>query len=461
MTSHHLAAIALLALFPASLFAADAPQRAGWHLIWSDEFDGAAVDPAKWRVEDAALVKNNELQYYSPEDVYVSDGALVIRSQKRELGGRQFTSGLIESRGKRARTYGRFEFRAMLPKGQGLWPAIWMLPDDGSWPPEIDIMELVGSEPKTITMSFHYGQWPNHDWDTDSHIDDTIDYSQGFHDFALEWERGALRWYVDDVERFHVTNNVPDKPCFLIINTAVGGDMPGDPDDTTTFPQFLFLDYARVYAKEIPGTFFLTTAADHGRIVVQPAKERYNRGEKVTLKAVPFIGYTFDGWSGDSDAKTPDVTLTMDAHKNVQATFAVDPNAPPLISQGKTAKASSIQELDGEDVGPGNAVDGKPATRWSSKFSDPQWLAVDLGSRQAIEAIRIQWENAYAKAYAVELSDDGTTWAPIYSTANGRGRTEEILARGSGRYIRLLCKKRATEWGCSVFEFDVFGRPAP
>lgn len=249
MTLHRPETAALFLLLASFLpaFGEETPERPGWHLVWYDEFDGAAVDPAKWRVEDAALVKNNELQYYAPDDVYVSDGALVIQSRKRDMGGRHFTSGLIDSRGLFARQYGRFEFRAMLPRGQGLWPAIWMLPDDGSWPPEIDIVELVGSEPKTITMSFHYGKWPDHDWVTDSHIEESVDYTRSFHDYALEWELGALRWYIDGVERFHTTSNVPDKPFFLIINTAIGGDMPGDPDETTEFPQFLFVDYARAY----------------------------------------------------------------------------------------------------------------------------------------------------------------------------------------------------------------------
>ena len=148
-----------LCLGAASAFAGggDLP---GWHLVWSDEFDGAAIDPSKWRIEDAFLVKNNELQYYTPEDVFLSNGCLVIRSQKRAFRDHDYTSGLVENKGKFAMAYGRYEIRAKLPSTQGIWPAHWMLPEDGSWPPEIDIFEGFwrANEVWTdrLTMSLHW-----------------------------------------------------------------------------------------------------------------------------------------------------------------------------------------------------------------------------------------------------------------------------------------------------------------
>ncbi|HEY8240818.1 MAG TPA: glycoside hydrolase family 16 protein, partial [Kiritimatiellia bacterium] len=116
--------------------AAHADNPPGWHLLWGDEFDGEAIDAARWNVMDAGLVKNNELQYYSPDDAFLRDGSLVLRAQRRLLGGRDYTSGHIDSKGHFALAFGRVEFRAKMAKGQGLWPAVWMLPTDSTWPPE-------------------------------------------------------------------------------------------------------------------------------------------------------------------------------------------------------------------------------------------------------------------------------------------------------------------------------------
>ena len=218
-----------------------------WELVWHDEFDGKTLDLSKWRIEDAALEKNNELEYYSPDEVYVHDGLLTLRSRKRKMAKRQYTSGLAETKGKFSQTFGRFEIRAKLPRGQGIWPAHWLLPENGQWPPEIDIMEFLGHELTTVHMTNHYGVWPNNRLEGDSFTGP--DFSKDFHVFTLEWEPGALRWYVDGIQRFATTANVPQIPCRLILNTAVGGDWPGDPDQTTVFPQYHDIDYVRIYAR--------------------------------------------------------------------------------------------------------------------------------------------------------------------------------------------------------------------
>lgn len=440
---------ALLAAFPAL-----AQELPGWHLLWNDEFDGAAVDETKWRIEHAALVKNDEKQYYAPDDVYLEDGCLVLRSQRRAMGGREFTSGLVDSRGKFAMLYGRIEIRAKLPKGQGLWPAHWMLPDDGSWPPEIDIMELVGSQPDNVVMSLHSGQWPDLESQTMDHLGP--DFSAGFHTFALEWEPDELRWYVDGNQQFSTGADVPQKAMYIILNTAVGGHMPGDPDDTTVFPQMHRIDYVRVYGREVPGTFFLVTAADRGRIAVSPKEPRYRAGAPVTLRAVSSIGYRFDRWSGDLEGAENPARVTMDAHRRIRAHFAPDPEAPALLSRGKPVTATSVED----DRFPARfATDGDPGTRWSSAFADPQSVTVDLGERHAIRAIRLEWENAYAKSYLIDVSDDGRTWRNIHSKKGGHGRTEEIIGlTASGRYVRVTGTARGTEWGYSLWELEVFGK---
>ena len=218
-----------------------------WELVWSDEFDGPTVDRAKWYVENAALDKNNEGQYYDPEEVFTRDGTLVLRSRKRTKGDRLFTSGLVETKGTFSQTYGWFEVRAKLPKGQGIWPAHWMMPADNSWPPEIDIMELIGHDPTTIHMTHHYGKWPDTRLAGNSFTGP--DFSQDFHVFSVQWEPDAIRWYVDSQERSVQTENIPDVPMRIILNTAVGGDWPGYPDETTIFPQEHVIDYVRVYRK--------------------------------------------------------------------------------------------------------------------------------------------------------------------------------------------------------------------
>lgn len=223
-------------------------ERKNWVLVWHDEFDGDRLDGAKWRAEDAALIKNNEQQYYTPSDVRVEHGTLILRSQRRAMGGRPYTSGAVDTREHFAWTYGRFEIRAQLPRGRGLWPAHWLLPVDNLWPPEIDIMELIGDEPDTILMTNHWGTRATHEWETGRLTDD--DFTQGFHTYALEWEPDELRWYVDGKKRYVTRRHIPKRRMYLILNTAVGGDLPGYPDETTVFPQYHYIDYVRVYKRE-------------------------------------------------------------------------------------------------------------------------------------------------------------------------------------------------------------------
>lgn len=431
------------------------PDKPGWYLIWHDEFDGAAIDPAKWMVEEGDLVKNNELQYYSPEDVYLHDGLLTLRSQARTLGHNSYTSGLVETRGIFNVRYGRFEIRARLPKGQGIWPAHWMLPASRAWPPEIDIMELVGNDPYTVYGTVHWGTSSTHNWAGGQY--NGPDFSEGFHTFALEWEESALRWYVDDTLYYQTSDHVPQELFYIILNTAVGGTWPGEPDETTVFPQYHDIDYVRVYGKEIEGTYFLTTYSSKGKVAVKPGLDRYNAGSAVILTAYPAIGYKFDLWSGTATSRDNPFTLTMDRHHEITANYIVDPDAPQLLSRDRPCTASSAES--DLFLAP-NAVDGNLTTRWSSKFSDPQWIYVDLGASYQIEAVRLKWELACAKIYAIQVSDDAQNWSNVYYTSSGQGGTEEITGLNArARYVRMYGSKRYREWGYSLWEFEVFGRP--
>jgi beta-glucanase (GH16 family) len=265
--------VPVLTTFPVFPGAASSLEEEGWTLVWADEFEGTSPDPGKWEHqigtgESEGLTDwgNDELQYYTarPENSRVEGGRLHITARRENFGDRHYTSARLRTREKGDWTYGRFEIRARLPKGRGMWPAVWMLPTDneyGRWAAsgEIDIMELVGHEPATVHGTLHHGgSWPDNEHSGSSYTLPSGDFSQDFHVFALEWEPGEFRWYVDGVhyqtQTEWSTDGFPfpapfDRRFHLLVNLAVGGRWPGDPDATTAFPQELVIDYVRVYQR--------------------------------------------------------------------------------------------------------------------------------------------------------------------------------------------------------------------
>src|SRR5690349_20951168 len=129
--------------------------------------------------------------------------------------------------------------------------------------------------------------------------------------------------------------------------------------------------------------------------------------------------------------------------------------AGPLVSRGKPVTASSTESAAAFPASA--AVDGNTGTRWSSAFSDPQWIQVDLGARTAVDQVTITWEAAYARAFQVQVSDDASTWTTVYSTTTGTGGVQALPVSGTGRYVRLNLTARATQWGHSLWELEVFG----
>ncbi len=242
-----------------------------YELVWQDEFDGSEIDDSKWTREvNGRGGGNNELQYYTDkeENAFIEDGHLVIQALKPEKKyiGRSYTSARLRTLAKGDWQYGRFEIRAKMPEGQGLWPAIWMLPSEyryGGWPSsgEIDIMELLGHEPNIVHGTLHYGHLGNHLFTGREYELEEGDFVNEFHVYGLEWEEEEIRWYLNgeliQTQRSWSTKNKPypapfDQPFHLIINVAVGGNWPGSPDETTTFPQRMEVDYVRVYQKNPP-----------------------------------------------------------------------------------------------------------------------------------------------------------------------------------------------------------------
>lgn len=236
-------------------------------LVWSDEFNGTQVDLSKWSFEtgtgcDIALCGwgNNELQYYKSQNATVSNGILSITAKKERVSSSSYTSARMKSLLKGDWTYGRFEARIKLPSGDGLWPAFWMLPSDnfyGVWPAsgEIDIMENISKTPNTVLGTLHYGSSNStHQFTGSDFTLNSGTFADAFHTFAVEWEAGKIRWFVDDILYQTITtsdispNNWPfDKRFFLIMNLAVGGNLGGTVD-TSIFPQSMQIDYVRVYA---------------------------------------------------------------------------------------------------------------------------------------------------------------------------------------------------------------------
>ena len=230
-------------------------RKPGWALTFHDEFDGAKLDTSKWidsYPDNQRTHSNNEQQYYATDGYTVTDGRLRLIAEKRTMGGMPYTSGMISSYGKFAQQYGWFEIRAKFPKGKGYWPAFWLLPDNREWPPEIDILEILGHEPDKVYLTDH---WRDNQGQHGSKGDSFTgpDFSADYHVFALDWEPNALIWYVDGKERFRMTEHIPAEPMYILANLAVGGDWPGNPDSTTRFPGYMDIDYIRVYKRRSKG----------------------------------------------------------------------------------------------------------------------------------------------------------------------------------------------------------------
>jgi len=237
----------------------------GYELEWSDEFDGTALDTDVFNYDlgdgcpDLCGWGNNELVVYTdqPEHIWLADGKMVIQATKE--GSSNFKAAKVHTKDKRSFQFGRIDVRAKMPEGQGIWPAIWMLGqniDAVGWPAcgEIDIMELVGHTPKVTHGTAHWGPQggPNRSSGASFSLDEK--FSERFHVFSLVWERDELLWYVDEMLMHRVTVSSTqgdlypfNQAFYLIFNIAIGGNWPGNPDETTVFPQQMVVDYVRYF----------------------------------------------------------------------------------------------------------------------------------------------------------------------------------------------------------------------
>jgi beta-glucanase (GH16 family) len=265
-------AILLLLCIGAAAQTSTPPQHAGRTLVWADEFNApndSPVDSSKWVLESGGNGwGNQELEYYTarPQNAFQQDGNLVIKVLEEKYTGpdgvtRNYTSARLKTQGKFAQKYGRFEARIKIPYGQGIWPAFWMLGDDiekKGWPKcgEIDVMENIGKEPAMVHGTIH---GPGYSGDKGIGAPFELPagqrFADDFHVYAVEWEPKAIRFYVDD--HLYTTRTPADlprgakwvykHPFFILLNVAVGGGWPGNPDSSAVFPQTMLVDYVRVY----------------------------------------------------------------------------------------------------------------------------------------------------------------------------------------------------------------------
>jgi beta-glucanase (GH16 family) len=242
-----------------------------WKLVWEDTFQAPDIDESKWNFVDGGWgFGNEEWQYYTDrsKNARIENNQLVIEAHKETYKENSYTSAKLTTQGKADWKYGRFSIRAKLPEGQGIWPAVWMMPTDmekySGWPAcgEIDIMESVGHKPETVHGTLHYGV--PHTYTGDSFTLPEGKFSDDFHVFTLEWEPTEFRWYVDDVlyqkQNTWFSKNSNDgtnyefpapfnREFYLQLNLAVGGKWPGYPDETTSFPQRMVIDYIKVFQR--------------------------------------------------------------------------------------------------------------------------------------------------------------------------------------------------------------------
>ncbi len=233
----------------------------GMTLLWADEFTGTSLNSNYWKHElGAGGWGNNELQFYRQENTQVYNGYLIITAKKETYQGSNYTSSRIITSGLEEFKYGRVDIRAALPKGQGIWPALWMLGANYktvAWPGcgEIDIMEMIGGSGRENTV-FGTAHWLDAN-NTHAQFSKSVTLSSGaysdeFHVYSVIWTSTSVKWLVDNVQ-YHSVDTTPSalsefqNNFFLLFNVAVGGDLPGAPNSSSIFPQNLIVDYVRVF----------------------------------------------------------------------------------------------------------------------------------------------------------------------------------------------------------------------
>ncbi|MEW9799260.1 family 16 glycosylhydrolase [Alteromonas sp. CYL-A6] len=311
------------------------PEEAGWVVVWEDQFDDDTINTENWNflTGDGSEYGipgwgNNELQYYEEDNAFIEDGKLVIQAEADAVGGYEYTSARLTTEGKLDVRYGRIEASIKMPGGQGTWPAFWMLPTDspyGDWAAggEIDILEStnLGVDGKNeIQGTLHYGSlWPLNRF-TYKTYEPEMTITDDFHRYAIEWEQGEIRWYFDDThyatmteqnffsyywggqDSGFITNDYApfNTPFHILLNLAIGGNLPGAPADDLALPLRMEVDYVRVYQCPADEETGVGCASNVNEDITPPAAASYTISEH-TLFA---DGITPLEWVGNEETQT-------------------------------------------------------------------------------------------------------------------------------------------------------------
>ncbi|MGP1272462.1 MAG: family 16 glycosylhydrolase [Phycisphaerales bacterium] len=392
-----------------------------WSLIWADEFDGTALDPAKWEYQlgDGSAFGipgwgNNELQYYRdvPANASVSSGSLKITARAESFGGKSYTSARIRTANRFEFTYGRIEGRIRLPSTTGIWPAFWMLPTAspyGGWAAggEIDIMESVNFADR-IYGTIHYGGPFPANVKAGGQYAPGTDFSQGFHVYTVEWDPNQMRWYVDGILYKTIDREVwystaaqtnpraPfDQDFHLLLNVAVGGNFPGNPNGSSQFPQTMEVDWVRVYQRErqpfggtlatIPGTVEAENFDEGYPGQVYVDADAFNIGgvyrpeEDVDIEATAGGGFNV-GWIDFAES----MQYTVDVRQAGEYTITA------RVASASTG-GSFVLNLDGVPVGPAFLV---PATGGFQTWTEISRTATLAPGLQVLEFQNISLPSA-------------------------------------------------------------------
>lgn len=224
--------------------------KPGWILTFNDEFTGPRLDRKKWDDKFAVGRDHSEgAEYYAPDNYEIKDGLLLLKAQKRQMGGKNFTSSMICSHISFAQQYGWFEIRCKVPSGKRMWPVFWLMPTTHKWPPEIDVMEFANDSRKLyLTNVWRIGPELN---DISSSQKPFVgpDYSRDFHTFAIEWKPEEIVWYVDGRRKHSSRKGIPHEPMYLLATFQIAGNSAYTAEDDRLFPAAFAIDYIRVYKR--------------------------------------------------------------------------------------------------------------------------------------------------------------------------------------------------------------------
>lgn len=420
-----LVALSLLGIV-ATATAASAQAIPGRTLLWADEFsqaDGTKPDSAKWGNDiGGSGWGNNELQYYTDrtENARIENGQLVIEARKEDFSGKSYTSARLLTKNKVSWTYGRIEARIKIPKGQGIWPAFWMLGaniDGVGWPlcGEIDIMENIGSLPSTLYGTIHGPGYSGGNGISGNTVLAGAALGDDFHVYAIEWEENRIRWFLDGQQFFTLTpGNLPggsawvfNAPQFLILNVAVGGNWPGSPNASTVFPQRMTVDYVRVYAPVTAGTPPTT-------LTVDPAETWLGYMNVSDLPASGGASRPGGVW------EVPDLRASFSG-----STLTLSPNT--------ISDPAPYWYIGGGAPGrPGNKI--MSANMYVEKTGSLSGKTITFtGTVTANTLTSTHSSVAFIKDFAADYSSFTSTTAPL---VNGTFSISHVTAAGSGRHVQ-------------------------